>query len=202
MSKAKFQFARPRMLDMLCAVLLIVMICLQFTPFWSYYSFTNDKGKEKGSIVEFEGSELITRCISEYVWMPTSYAGLKNAINEKLTEQFPELIPEGKDMVEANINAHVGYSIAILAASLIGTALFLVKMNKSKVSLLAIIAGLLTVVGYLHDYVLRVGETTAWTINFALGFVILAAGVFAAIKYKTWDPRTWEKKQGGGGVMS
>jgi len=141
-----------KILNYLCAVLLLVLLVTQFLPFWAC------------DCKDCAGEDI---SISEYVWFPDDHKkGLTKTLKDTYDKDF-------------ELNDLVLTPIVILVAGAIGVVMCATKAHKAWVSILPIIAGGMGVIGYLSDPVLQMGNN--WVLHLLAAAVVLIVGLIACV---------------------
>lgn len=146
--KKAFKLTGLMGLCLISAVLMVAMIALQFTPFWSLGE---------------EGAEIVSS-IGQYIWRPSDCKPLEKAL--KAVESV------GSDF---KVGHMVLWPVVLLVASAAGAVLCVIKPKFYLTSAATIVAGLAGMIGYLTVPALKLG--TNWALHMGLSAVILAAGV-------------------------
>jgi len=118
---------RTSVCNVICAVLLLILLVFQFTPFWHY-------GEDAS----------IATSINGYIWFPTENTQLENYLKEQLNSDF-------------SVESILAMPIIVLLAGAIGFVLCLIKADNPIVSLLPAAAGAVGVWGYLTKGAFKLG---------------------------------------------
>lgn len=124
---SKYISNRTSICNIVCAVLMVILLVLQFMPFWTY-------GEE----------EAMTSSIQGYIWFPTEKGDLENYLQAQTSPEF-------------TINDILVMPIVVLVAGAVGVVLCLIKPDNMLVSLLPAACGLVGIWGYLSKAAFRLG---------------------------------------------
>ena len=119
---------KASLINIVCAVLLILLLVLQFTPFWHY----GDEEPQSASIQEF-------------VWFPSDNKALSTYIEDQLGVDFA-------------VDEMVVMPVVVLVSGLAGAIVCILKSRASAAAILPAIAGLSGVIGYLSTPALQLGS--------------------------------------------
>ncbi len=143
---------RIRMLNYICAGLAVVLVVLQFIPFWGCYQC---KTCGDGKIIS----------INEYIWFANDHkTGLTSVLQKYYIPGF-------------QVSDLVATSVLIQVASLFTLVMCIARPAKLTASAFALIAGLACVVGYLTHPVYQMGQL--WQLHLAFGVLTLLAALAA-----------------------
>lgn len=139
---------RIRVANCICVGLAMVLVVLQFIPFWGCYQ-CNTCGD--GKIIS----------INEYIWFANNHkAGLTSVLKNYY---FPDY----------RVMDVVPISVLIQVASLLALVMCINRPAKLTASVFALIAGIACVVGYLTQPVYQMGQL--WQLHLAVGVMTLLA---------------------------
>ena len=148
-----------RIINIVCAVLMLALIVLQFLPFWT----TN---------------EGVSASVQSVTWLP------KSANEQAVQKYFQATL--GKDVYSMlpttpSINQLVVPALGVLAFGLLGLYFCLTKSSKPIHGIWALLCGLSCVIGYLVVPVYQLGS--GWIIHVALGGVITALSIVLLVQW-------------------
>lgn len=142
--------ARLRMGNYICAGLAMILVVLQFIPFWGCYQCSTCG---EGRIIS----------INEYVWFAKEHtSGLTSVLR---SYYFPGF----------QVSEVVPVSVLMQVASLLSLAMCILQPAKFTATLFALIAGAICVVGYLIRPVFQMGQL--WQLHLAVGALTLLAAL-------------------------
>ncbi len=144
---------RIRMLNYICAGLAMVLVVLQFIPFWGCFQCSTCG---EGRVIS----------INEYIWFANDHkTGLTSVLQKYYIPGF-----QAMDVV--------GASVLIQLASLFALAMCIIKPTKLTAAASALVAGLSCVVGYLTQPAYQMGQM--WQVHLVIGIlnILAALGVF------------------------
>lgn len=145
---------RTKILNLICAALMLVMIVLQFTPFWHFA----------------DGEEQLSASVNGYVWFPEDHKDLTKYLQAEVSEDF-------------KVGQIVGAPIVQLVAGAAGIVLCLLRPKNPLVSLLPVIGGAAGVYGYLTHAALQLGSGWGLHLIVAAAtLVTAAAALICALK--------------------
>lgn len=137
------------MLNLVSAALLIVLLVLQFTPFW-----------------HFDGETEQSSSIQSYVWFPDDHKELDSYLTEACGENY-------------SLNSIVAMPVLVLALGAVGVVLCAVKSNRWQVSMLPAACGLVGAWGYLSRAAYHLGSGWGFHLVLCIAVTILAAAAIA-----------------------
>lgn len=141
---------RIRRLNYICAGVAMVLVVLQFIPFWGCYQC---KTCGDGKIIS----------INEYIWFANDHkTGLTTVLQKYYIPGFRVL-----DVVST--------SVLIQVTSLIALAMCIIRPAKLMAPLFALIAGLVCIVGYLTQPVYQMGQL--WQLHLVVGVLAILAAL-------------------------
>lgn len=140
-----------KLFNILCAVVMAVLLVLEFTPYWHYG----------------EGEEAASASINAYIWMPSDQGDLINYFGDALGEK-------------PDINNEIGTPILILVLSLLGVVLCCVKPALPLSSLCGAVLGISGLMGYLGSAVLKLGSLWGLHLGLCIAALALGALGLAA----------------------
>ena len=152
LSNQKYK-SRIRMLNYICAGLTMILIALQFLPFWGCYQ-CNTCGE--GKIIS----------INEYVWFANDHkSGLTSVLQDYYIPDFRAI-----DVV--------GTSVLVQLASLVAVAMCIIYSKRLIGSAFALVAGMSCVIGYLTQPAYQMGQM--WQLHLVIGVLTLltALGIY------------------------
>lgn len=132
-------------LNILCAVLALALLILQFTPFW-----------------HFEGEDEQSSSIQSYVWFPDSHKELDGYLSDEIGANY-------------TINDVVTMPALVLVLGAVGIVLCLVKSDKWPVSLLPAACGAVGVWGYLTGAAFRLGSGWGLHLALCIALLVIGA---------------------------
>lgn len=138
-----------KLFNVMCAVLMAILLVLQFVPFWHFV----------------DGETETAVSISSYMWFPDD--------NKALDKHLESLI-EGH-----SINDMLLPPILTLVLSAVGTVLCLLKPGKVLALLLPMGCGLAAVIGYLSIPALQAGAGWGLHLALGVALVVAAAAGLA-----------------------
>jgi len=150
-------FTLTRICNLLCAVLLLVMLCLQFLPYW------NHSGRD------------VT--IADYTWNPQTKE------NKKLTKQFEKVSKSYGE--EYDINDLVTGPIILMAAAAVTVALCCIGSNKTATALVPAIGAGVGINGFMSNLVLRMNPMWMAFVGICAVILVLALAVLVVAIIKT-----------------
>ena len=164
----KTKMALPTILNIVCAVLMIVFFAVQFLPYWTYTTIEGaDKTAALLGYTTEEGEEVEkTISLAEYVW---------------LTEEHEDLFGKWKKMQDPvtgeafTQNELVGTPFICTLLIIAGVVFCLWKNTSTWTCLFALIAGILATKAYLTMPVLATGET--WLVHLIAAIAMLAGSL-------------------------
>lgn len=112
---------------MICAALMVVLLVLQFTPFWHF----------------MDGEEQAAVSISSYVWFPADYANVDDYLSGTIDDY--------------SINDMLTTPILLQVLCAAGAALCLIRAGHPLVLILPLAAGIAGTIGYLTTPALHMG---------------------------------------------
>lgn len=121
--------SQTKLVHYVCAALLLILLVMQFTPFWHYG----------------EAGDVATS-ISGYIWFPGNHADLTSYLQATISEDFI-------------INDILIFCILMLVLSAVGLVLCAMKPGTLLAALLPTACGLSGVIGFLAEPALRLGST-------------------------------------------
>lgn len=130
-----------------CAVLMLILLVLQFMPFWT--------------VETEEGANSVS--IQSFIWFPGDHGDLEDSLGATLGNE------------EFSVNDVLGMPILVLVAGAAGVVLCLIKSGSGFASILPAICGVAGVWGFLAKPAFRLGST--WQIQLALSAVILVLAI-------------------------
>ena len=142
---------KVKALNIAAACLMILMLVLQFTPFWQY-PLLSSKTEQTEKTVSIQG----------YVWFPDNHKDLDKALRAQTED------PSFK------VGKIVGMPILELVLCTVGAVFCFLRSKYSLTLLFPIAAGATGIYGYLKP-AFRVG--TLWTVHFSYCVLLLAAGI-------------------------
>ena len=164
---------KTKLANYVCALLALILLVLQFTPFWSY---TTDKG------------EIKTTSINGYVWLRPQ----EGAIIDQFVEiQGPDMFVNGILQSQCpnlpitkvrELSAVLVVTISCIAILLLCVFSIIFCIKKARNGAVAVVPGLAALAGLLTfgvNSVYRAGST--WVIQLVLCVLLLAAAVVAFI---------------------
>lgn len=143
--------SKSRICTWICAALILIMLILQFTPFWTYET-------EDGSA---------SCSINGYVWMPDCHADTTEYLQSALGDS------------SFSVNNVYAFPAAQLAFLLVGLAFCLIKPDTPVGPLAGIAAGAFGAAGYMTRTALRLGS--AWSLHLLVSVAIILMGVVAIV---------------------
>lgn len=143
---------KSKVLHYVSALILVVLLVLQFVPFWQVG----------------EAEDQTTVSISSYIWMPSD----NKALDKQMESTF------GKDY---SLNDVILCPVLVLVLCAVGAVLCVMKPGKLGVSVLPTLAGLIGVFGYATTPALQLGMNwTLHLAVAALALVVGAASLVFA----------------------
>ena len=143
MSK-EVSFKRTRVGAMVCAVLMLAVLVLQFTPFWHVG----------------EGEEQQDVSIGAYVWFPSDHKEVDAYMKEQVSSDY-------------NISGVVGVHALVLVLAVAGLALCLVKPNMPVSPVAVVGCGLSGLVGCLGMKAFQLGSTWLWLLILFIAALVM-----------------------------
>ena len=143
MSK-EVSFKRTRLGAIVCAVLMLAVLVLQFTPYWHIG----------------EGEEQQNVSIGAYVWFPTDHKEVDTYMKEQVSSDF-------------NISGVVGVHSLVLVLSAAGLALCLIKPTMPVSPVLVMGSGLSGLVGCLGMKAFQLGSTWVWLLILFIAALVM-----------------------------
>lgn len=138
--------------NVVCAVLLIALIALQFVPgFWA--TAPNKKG------------EVDSASLQGYIWLPEEHKDLEKSFK--------------KDIDEFELNDIVGMPVGVLAFGILAVVFTALKPKGLWAALFAFLAAVLGVIGYLTMPVYQLGNN--WVIHLIVAAVALAVSAVCLV---------------------
>ena len=132
----------------ICAVLLLVLIVLQFIPFWHY------------------GEPEKATSINGYVWMPTDHTDLEKWLASEA---------EGANVTAGHL---VLMPLLVLVLGVAAIILCFVQSDNVYSLLAPGVAGCIGAIGYLKEAALHLGSNWGIHLTLCIVIVLLAAGGF------------------------
>lgn len=126
-------------------MLMLILLVLQFVPFWSY----GDAGE--------------TASISSYLWFPTENKALESSLQETLADSH------------FSVDAIVLPSILMLLLAAIGLFFCLWKSTSKAVALLPIATGAVGLWDYLAEPVMKLGMGWGWHVAVCAVLILMGA---------------------------
>lgn len=144
--------SKTRLFNFICAALMLMLLVLQFTPFWHY------------------GDPEQTVSIQGYVWLPSNHGALEKQLQAEL---------EDSSFTVENI---IAMPILVMILGVVGIVFCLIKSENAFISLLPAFAGLIGTWGYLAGAAFHQGRgwglhLVLCVIILALGFISVAGGI-------------------------
>ncbi len=124
---SKFFSNRISVCNMICAVLMVILLVLQFCPFWQF-------GENQESSASIQG----------YIWFPTEHGDLETYFEEATGSDY-------------SINSILIPPILTLVLGAAGIVLCLIKSNQIWASIFPIACGAVGIWGYLGKAVFKLG---------------------------------------------
>lgn len=141
-----------KIFSILCVVLMLGMLVLQFVPFWE---------------VEAEDPEdNLSVSISSYIWFPGE--------NDDLTDYFEDVYKDNS-YEKYNINSIVLPCVLFLVLPVIAAVFFAFDRDTAVTPILTALCGVFGVWAFLAKPVMRYGSL--WVVYFVLSIVLILAAV-------------------------
>lgn len=137
---------RKALVNGTCIILMLIMVALQFTPFWRY-------GDENE----------ITTSINGYIWFPTNHKELTSYLQENVRKDF-------------EVDQILLMPIFNLIAGFAGILLCLMKSYLPVVRLLPAACGLVGIWGFMTEPAFRLGENWMLHLLICILLLIVAGG--------------------------
>ncbi|MBQ8952614.1 MAG: hypothetical protein IJ048_00730 [Clostridia bacterium] len=144
--------SKTRLFNFICAALMLILLVLQFTPFWRY------------------GDPEQTASIQGYVWMPSDHSALEKQLQADLDDS------------SFTVEHILAMPILVMILCAVGIVFCLIKSENAFISLLPAFAGLIGAWGYAAGAAFHQGgnwglHLALCIIIFALGAISVAGGV-------------------------
>ena len=143
MSK-EVSFKRTRMGAIVCAVLMLSVLVLQFTPFWHIG----------------EGEEQQDVSIGAYVWFPSDHKEVDTYMKEQVSSDY-------------TISGVVGVHSLVLVLSAVGLVLCLIKPTMPVTPVVVIGSSLSGLVGCLGMKAFQLGATWLWLLILFIAALVM-----------------------------
>ena len=143
MSK-EVSFKRTRMGAIVCAVLMLAVLVLQFTPFWHIG----------------EGEEQQDVSIGAYVWFPSDHKEVDTYMKEQVSSDY-------------TISGVVGIHSLVLVLSAVGLVLCLIKPTMPVTPVVVIGSGLSGLAGCLGMKAFLLGATWLWLLILFIAALVM-----------------------------
>ena len=137
-------FKRTRLGAIVCAVLMLAVLVLQFTPFWHIG----------------EGEEQQDVSIGAYVWFPTDHKEVDTYMKEQVSSDF-------------NISGVVGVHSLVLVLSAAGLVLCLIKPAMPVSPVLVMGSSVSGLVGCLGMKAFQLGSTWVWLLILFIAALVM-----------------------------
>jgi len=194
-----------RLCNIVCAVLMLALLAMQFLPFWTFPAcnctgkcekFDSDPNCPMCSVyyqacMNIPADELSVGTnrldyskewklsIQQYTWTPTfdSCAGATEYFGGIFDVPETDTTPEYEFMVKDIVLM----PILILVCALFGAYFGIVKAQKPLSSIFALVAGLAGTIGYLTVPIFQLGAL--WQVHLALSVLILLGSLIPTLEY-------------------
>ncbi len=147
-----------KVFNLAAVALVVVLIALQFVPFWSY---------EKTEKVDgVETTYETTASIAEYVWLPFNC--------RELTKDFGETL----DIAKPKVNDFITEAALVLALGVTSVIMILIFKNEWMI-LFSLVVGVFGDLQFLTQKVMQMGSM--WYIHLAVSVVLTAVSVLSLV---------------------
>lgn len=152
---------KTKLCNYVCALLALVLLVFQFTPFWS---FIDDEGKEK------------TASINGFVWLNPDESALVDDFSKALN---PDLMPITKDVKITSVVTMVISCVAILLLCIFSIIFCIKKARNGAIATVPGLAALAGILTFALNPAYRLGTT--WIVQLIVCVLLLAAAVVTFI---------------------
>lgn len=150
---SKYFANRSSVCNLIAAILMIVLLVLQFLPFWQY-------GEAQEHAVSFQG----------YIWFPTNHAELETSFKEATDSNYL-------------VNSILPMALLVLFVGAIGAVLCVMKSDEPWVGVFPVACGAAGLWGFLTKVVYRMGTNWQLHAAVCVALILVgAAGIYLGIK--------------------
>ena len=147
-----------KVFNLAAIVLVVVLVALQFVPFWSYQKEEKVDGVE--TTVE------ATASIAKYVWLPFEC--------RELTKDFGEAL----DIAKPKVNDFITEAALVLVLGVVSVIMILIFKNEWMI-FFPLATGIIGILQFLTQKVRQMGNM--WYISLALSVVLVAVSVTSLV---------------------